>query len=322
MVRVTRDKVYLKIVFWGIQGAGKSTALDVLYNMAKESSKKHIDVRPTGELTRIPVDSEEGLFFDRGIFQSTKKDTVFFHVYTFTGEPSLDDRKSKSFFTETDGIVFVFDGQHSRWTENAESLSFLKKIAGQDLIGKIPMTVLITKKDMPDAVDGTQVEQLLRDEGLIEDLDETRKLWNPPIFEANLLDETSSSVYEAFAECARRAGLYQMYGHNTASTTRINLIIPEALKREWERFSAEVVHASMSQMIRDAVREYMNKMKQATPLQAKIPENPEDRALEEKIERRLTKKMQEIVADLPKKMREVMEDYLREARDRPTSTDT
>jgi hypothetical protein len=73
MVRVTNDnKVYVKILFWGIKGAGKNTAADLLYDGTKEGQKKAgIDLVAVGERTRMPIGYDEGLFSDRGIFQST-----------------------------------------------------------------------------------------------------------------------------------------------------------------------------------------------------------------------------------------------------------
>ena len=78
-------------------------------------------------------------------------------------------------------------------------------------------------------------------------------------------------------------------------STRINLIIPESLKSEWEQFSNDVVHASMSQMIRDAVREYMKKKKQSEQQEDTIPVDQENQALDKKIEEIIAKKLKEML---------------------------
>ncbi len=78
-------------------------------------------------------------------------------------------------------------------------------------------------------------------------------------------------------------------------TTRINLIIPESLKNQWERFSSDVVHASMSQMIRDAVREYMKMKKQSEQQEDAIQVDQVNQALDKKIEEIVTKKLKEIL---------------------------
>jgi vacuolar-type H+-ATPase subunit F/Vma7 len=78
-------------------------------------------------------------------------------------------------------------------------------------------------------------------------------------------------------------------------TTRINLVIPESLKDEWERFASDVVHASMSQMIRDAVREYMKKKKLLELPQASVSEDQGMQVFEKMIERIVSKKLEEML---------------------------
>ena len=80
MVRFTADnRVYIKILYWGMAGSGKTTILETLYRLAKEEQK---GIAPTGTLTKISQDSGATLYFDRGIFQSTSQPKVFFHIYT------------------------------------------------------------------------------------------------------------------------------------------------------------------------------------------------------------------------------------------------
>ncbi|MBN2153106.1 MAG: GTP-binding protein [Candidatus Lokiarchaeota archaeon] len=435
MVRAIREKIILKILLWGIRGSGKTTAMDILYKMAKQNPEyAGVDITPTGDLTRIPADASNDLLIDRGEFQSTKVEQVIFHAYTFTGMPGLDDQKSRTAFDGTDGIVFVFDGQQSRWNKNADSLRFLKDIAGPDLIDNIPMTVLVTKQDMPDAVNREQVEQLFKEEGLFHEEDEKQSILNPAIFVDNLSADASPGAYQAFVECARRVGIHYTLGSGKSisdeinklrhlyvfheesgvclyyhpftdavvdpqlisgfisaitsfggkfeetslkelvfkeyrilmetsgpckfavlivrqaspilnnriegfiktfmktygdalkdwignvrifkdaemlvrsvfgttkllsegeKTTRINLIIPESMKNQWERFSSDVVHASMSQMIRDAVREYIQKKEQ--PKQPPVPQPAmiQNGMLEKRIEDVIAKKLDEIRA--------------------------
>lgn len=307
MVRISRNKVYIKILYWGIKGSGKTTILDILYNIIKENERKDdFDLRSTGELIQIPVSPNEGFYSDRGIFQSAKKESVFFHVYTFTTGQNFEDRINKNFFLGTDGIVFVFDGQRDRWEENVESLKELKTVAGDDIIKKIPLIIMLNKVDLENVITVQDVEVLLQQEGLLYPPGHELAMWNPIIFPSIAVVPTDQNVYRAFIECARRTGLYQTLGRGAApkpeKTARINLVIPEALKNKWERFSSEVVHASMSQMIRDAVREYMKKMKQteqqqiniSEQQQENISENQEDQDLEKKIERIVAKKLEEI----------------------------
>ena len=307
MVRITqttgRGKVYLKILFWGIKGAGKSTVMDLLYNIIKETEmKEEGDFRSTGELNRIPVGHDEGSYFARGIFQSTKIDTVFFHVYTLTTEPDFDAQMIKNVFMGTDGIIFVFDSQRDRWEENVESLKVLKANAGDDLIKKIPLIVLLNKADLENAVTVQEVEELIQQEGLSYPHGHDLEIWNPVVYPSTAVLPTDKNLYNAFTECARRVGLYWTFGGGASpkpkKTARIDLVIPEALKNKWERFSSDVVHTSMSKMIRDAVKEYIKKMKQTQEQQDTIPEDQEDQALEKKIERTVVKKLEDICRSL------------------------
>ncbi len=73
---------------------------------------------------------------------------------------------------------------------------------------------------------------------------------------------------------------------------RINLQLPQKDKDEWERFSKEVVHASsMSQMIRDAVREYMQRKEPPKQSLAPEPVVVQNDMLEERIESIVSRKM-------------------------------
>jgi len=70
MVLYKNGKVCLKIVYWGMAGSGKTTILKTLYRLTKESKK---DIIPIGNLQIIEKDSGATLYFDRGIFQSTRQ---------------------------------------------------------------------------------------------------------------------------------------------------------------------------------------------------------------------------------------------------------
>ncbi len=51
MVRFTADhKIYVKILYWGMAGSGKTTIVDPLYRLTKEQKK---DIEPVGNLTKI-----------------------------------------------------------------------------------------------------------------------------------------------------------------------------------------------------------------------------------------------------------------------------
>ena len=87
MVRFTADhKVYIKILYWGMGGSGKTTIVDTLYRLTKEQKK---DIAPTGELIKISMESGSTLYFDRGIFQSTRERKVFLISFTLLRDKNL-----------------------------------------------------------------------------------------------------------------------------------------------------------------------------------------------------------------------------------------
>ena len=174
-----------------------------------------MDVTPQGNLVKIAMASGSTLYFDRGIFQSNKKNSVFFHIYTVAGQNRFSPLRKK-LFLGTDGVVFVADSQRSRWDDNVESLKELKKVAEGGLITKIPLVIMLNKRDLPDIIDESEFEQLLRDEGLYFDPPHELSMWNPMIYETVALYNQERAVYKSFTECARRASLYSMYGEGSA----------------------------------------------------------------------------------------------------------
>ena len=186
--------------------------MDTLYHLT-ETQK--LDVVPTGNLVKIAMASGSTLYFDRGVFQSAKKSSIFFHVYTVAGQARFSPLRKK-IFMGTDGIVFVMDGQRDRWEDNVESLKELKSVAGDDLITKIPLIVMLNKVDLENVLTVNQVEELLTQEGLMYPPDHELNMWNPLVYPSIAIMPAAQNVYRAFTECARRTGLYQTYGQGAA----------------------------------------------------------------------------------------------------------
>jgi signal recognition particle receptor subunit beta len=212
MVRVSDNKVFIKILYWGSAASGKTTAVDTLYHLT-ESQK--MDVKPCGNLVKIAMASGSTLYFDRGVFQSTKKDSIFFHCYTVAGQARFSPLRKK-IFMGTDGVIFVFDGQRDRWEDNVESLKELKSVAGDDLIAKIPLIVMLNKVDLENVLTIQEIEELLTQEGLMFPSGHDLNMWNPLIYPSIAIMPTAQNVYRAFTECARRTGLYQTFGQGSA----------------------------------------------------------------------------------------------------------
>lgn len=212
VVRVSDNKVFIKILYWGSAASGKTTAVDSLYNITMNAK---MEVKPTGNLVKIAMASGSTLYFDRGVFQSTKKDSVFFHVYTVAGQARFSPLRKK-IYIGTDGVIFVVDGQRARWDDNIESLKELKSVAEGELISRIPLIVMLNKIDMDDIVTTQEVEELLQAEGLYFPAGHELNMWNPIVYPSIAILPQAQNVYRAFSECARRAGLYQIWGKGQA----------------------------------------------------------------------------------------------------------
>ncbi|TFG08764.1 MAG: hypothetical protein EU539_01570 [Promethearchaeota archaeon] len=213
MVRWTADhNVYIKILYWGMGGSGKTTIVDTLYRLTKEQKK---EIEPTGNLTKIAMASGSTLYFDRGIFQSTKQRKVYYHVYTVAGQSRFSPLRKK-IFKGTDGVIFVVDSQTHFFEDNIESLKELKNITRGQLIAEIPLIVMANKQDLNDVIDSEDIKQVLKDEKLWYEPDHGLYVWNPIIYKTCALYEKNKGIYRSFSECARRTGLYQIYGNGKA----------------------------------------------------------------------------------------------------------
>ena len=212
MVRVSDNKIFFKILYWGTAAGGKTTAVDTLYHITEQQNK---DVKPTGNLVKIQMASGSTLYFDRGVFQSTKKESIYFHVYTVAGQSRFSPLRKK-IYMGTDAVIFVWDAQKDRWEDNIESMKELKAVAGDKLITKVPLIIMLNKMDLDNIVEATEVEKYLKEEGLWYPGSHDLNLWNPIIYPSIALHPPAKNVYRAFSECARRTGLYQIYGQGSA----------------------------------------------------------------------------------------------------------
>ncbi len=212
MVRVTADhRIYIKILYWGMAGSGKTTIVDTLFRLTKEQKK---DIEPTGNLTKIAMASGSTLYFDRGIFQSVKE-RKYYHVYTVAGQSRFSPLRKK-IFKGSDGVIFVVDSQTHLFEDNIESLKELKKVAKGSLIKEIPLLLMLNKKDLTETISASEFEQILKEEELWYDPPHKLTFWDPIIYESCALYDKKREIYRSFYECARRTALYHIYGNGTA----------------------------------------------------------------------------------------------------------
>jgi len=193
-------------------GGGKTTVVDTLYRLTKEQKK---DIEPTGNLTKIAMASGSTLYFDRGIFQSTKQRKVFYHVYTVAGQSRFSPLRKK-IFKGTDGVIFVVDSQTHFFEDNIEALKELKSITADKLIKEIPLILMLNKQDLTEVIGEEDFKQILKDEKLWFEPDDEYYIWNPIIYKTCALYDLRKDIYRSFSECARRTGLYQIYGNGKA----------------------------------------------------------------------------------------------------------
>jgi len=213
VVRFTADhKVYIKILYWGMGGSGKTTVVDTLYRLTNETEQ---DIKPTGNLTKISMASGSTLYFDRGIFQSTKQRKVFYHVYTVAGQSRFSPLRKK-IFKGTDGVIFTVDSQTHFFEDNIESLKELKNVTRGKLVKEIPLIIMLNKQDLTEVIAEEDFKQILKDEKLWYEPDNELYIWNPIIYKTCALWEKKKDVYRSFSECARRTVLYQIYGNGGA----------------------------------------------------------------------------------------------------------
>ncbi|MFX1316337.1 MAG: ADP-ribosylation factor-like protein [Promethearchaeota archaeon] len=204
LVRFTADnKVYIKILYWGMFGSGKTTIVDTLYRLTKEHQK---DIEPIGNLTKISMTSGATLYFDRGTFQSTKqksKGKLFYHVYTVAGQKKFSPLRKK-IYKGTDGVIFTVDSQTHLLEDNIESLKELKSVSRGDLIKNIPLIVMLNKQDLKEVIGEEDFKQVLKDEKLWYKPDHELYKRNPIIYKTCALYDKRENVYRSFYECVRR----------------------------------------------------------------------------------------------------------------------
>ncbi len=203
MVQIKDNKTYIKILYWGIGGSGKTTIVDTLHKLAKESSK---EIEPIGELKKIEKASGSTLYFDRCVFQSKNRKELFYHIYTVAGQRSFSPLR-KQIFKGTDGVIFVVDSQIHFFEDNIEALKELKVVTRGKLIKEIPLIVMLNKQDL-DAVIGIEdFKQILKDERLWYKPNHESYVSNPIIYETCALYNQRKDIYRSFSECARRTFL-------------------------------------------------------------------------------------------------------------------
>ena len=122
MVQYKDGNIYLKIVYYGMAGSGKTTILETFHKLTKDGKKEII---PVSDIQKIDRTSGATLYFDRGIFQTTKNKKVYYRVYTVAGQKGFSSLRIKVFNeldAETDAVIFVVNSQIKFFEDNIEFL--------------------------------------------------------------------------------------------------------------------------------------------------------------------------------------------------------
>jgi GTPase SAR1 family protein len=197
-------------------GSGKTTILETLYKLTKDGKKEII---PVSDLQKIDRASGATLYFDRGIFQSTKTRKVYYRVYTVAGQKGFGALRTKVFNkldAETDAVIFVVDSQIKYFEDNIEFLLELKNITKGRLIKEIPFIVMLNKQDLKEVINRENFIQILKQEKLWYEHSHELNMWNPLIYRTCALFDQEKDIYRSFYEIARRTGLYHIYGDGRA----------------------------------------------------------------------------------------------------------
>ncbi|MFW9987979.1 MAG: ADP-ribosylation factor-like protein [Candidatus Odinarchaeota archaeon] len=216
MVQRKEGKIFLKLTYYGMAGCGKTTILETLYKLTKDGNKEII---PVSDLQKIDRTSGATLYFDRGIFQSTKSKEIYYRVYTVAGQRNLHSLRFKVFNildAETDAVIFVVDSQTKYFEDNIEFLLELKNLTNNRLITEIPFILMLNKQDLSETINDKDFIQILKQEKLWYDPGHESYIWNPLIYKTCALFNKERNIYRSFYEIARRAGLYHIYGDGKA----------------------------------------------------------------------------------------------------------
>jgi signal recognition particle receptor subunit beta len=149
-------EINCKIVYYGPGLCGKTTNLQYIYERTNPEAK--------GKMISLATETERTLFFDflpiaLGEIRGFK---TRFHLYTVPGQVFYDASR-KLILKGVDGVIFVADSQVERLEANQESVDNLRiNLAEQGYsLEKIPYVVQYNKRDLPNAVDVSELRALL-----------------------------------------------------------------------------------------------------------------------------------------------------------------
>jgi hypothetical protein len=151
-------EITAKIVFYGPGMCGKTTNLQKVHELMRPQMKS--------ELVSVATETDRTIYFDFLPVKLGKIAGFDFVVRSFTvpGQPYYAETR-KMVLQGADGVVFVADSQRYMLDQNKDSLLDLKrnlKVNGLDF-ATIPLIVQYNKRDLPDILPVSDLEQALNE---------------------------------------------------------------------------------------------------------------------------------------------------------------
>jgi signal recognition particle receptor subunit beta len=144
-VSAESDEVNARIVYWGVEGAGKHTSLQ---NVATKLRPDH-----RGEMRSVPTPLDPSVSFtvlpiELGEIGGVR---TRIEMVTVPGAPEQAPTR-KQLLDQVDGIVFVADSQRERIEENVASMDELRKALADYArsLEEMPLVVQYNKRDLTD----------------------------------------------------------------------------------------------------------------------------------------------------------------------------
>lgn len=156
MVRITRNEIYIKVVYYGPGLSGKTTNLEVIHKQLPDEKK--------GDLTSIATETDRTIFFDCLPFEAVSPDGRVLKLQLFTIPGQVYYKSTRQLILRgTDGTIFVADSQADKMEENLESLQDLYDILETYRVDieKMPLVIQYNKRDLPNLSPLEELEKKL-----------------------------------------------------------------------------------------------------------------------------------------------------------------
>jgi mutual gliding-motility protein MglA len=157
----TGKEINAKVVYYGPALSGKTTNLEWIYSK--------IPVEYSGKMVSLRTQADRTIFFDflpldLGVVDGFR---TRFMLYTVPGQVHYNATR-KMVLKGVDGVVFVADSEPSRMQDNLESLQNLRENIEEMGIDpdSIPLVLQWNKRDLPNGMDATELEQQMNPEKL------------------------------------------------------------------------------------------------------------------------------------------------------------